>query len=34
LHDCLDEWLTNASGTGAFWVGDPKYFEEQWLELT
>jgi hypothetical protein len=29
LHDCLDEWLTNASGTGAFWVGDPKYFEEQ-----
>lgn len=26
LHDCLDEWLENANGTGAFWVGNPEYF--------
>lgn len=27
LHACLDEWLNQASGTGAFWVGDPQYFK-------
>lgn len=26
LHNCLDEWLNKADGTGAFWVGDPEYF--------
>lgn len=26
LHDCLDEWLNQSNGTGAFWCGDPKYF--------
>ena len=26
LHDCLDEWLNKSGGTGAFWVGDPDYF--------
>ena len=26
VHACLDEWLTNSNGTGAFWLGDPKYF--------
>lgn len=26
LHDCLDEWLNKSNGTGAFWVGDPEYF--------
>lgn len=28
LHACLDEWLNKSGGTGAFWVGDPKYFDE------
>jgi hypothetical protein len=27
LHDCLDEWINKSKGTGAFWLGDPKYFE-------
>jgi hypothetical protein len=27
LHACLDEWLTKSNGTGAFWVGDPGYFD-------
>lgn len=27
LHKCLDEWLNKSGGTGAFWVGDPEYFE-------
>jgi len=27
LHECLDEWLDKANNTGAFWVGDPKYFQ-------
>ena len=27
LHDCLDEWLRQSNGTGAFWVGDSDYFE-------
>ena len=27
LHDCLDEWLNKSNGTGAFWVGDPDYFD-------
>ena len=27
LHDCLDEWLKQSDGTGAFWVGDPEYFK-------
>jgi len=26
LHAALDEWLDNANGTGAFWLGDPQYF--------
>ena len=26
LHACLDEWLNQSNGTGAFWVGDPEYF--------
>lgn len=26
LHDSLDEWLNKSNGTGAFWVGDPDYF--------
>lgn len=26
LHECLDEWLNNSNGTGAFWCGDPSYF--------
>lgn len=26
LHDCLDEWLNKSKGTGAFWIGDPDYF--------
>jgi len=26
LHDSLDEWLNKSNGTGAFWVGDPEYF--------
>lgn len=26
LHDCLDEWLNQSNSTGAFWVGDPDYF--------
>lgn len=26
LHDSLDEWLNKSIGTGAFWVGDPDYF--------
>lgn len=26
LHDCLDEWLNKSNGRGAFWVGDPEYF--------
>ena len=28
LHGCLDEWLDNSSGTGAFWVGDDKFLKE------
>lgn len=28
LHDCLDEWLDKANGTGAFWLGDSSYFKE------
>jgi hypothetical protein len=31
LHACLDEWLDNSNGTGAFWVGDYKYFNS-WKE--
>jgi len=27
LHDCLDEWLNQSDGTGAFWVGDPEYLK-------
>lgn len=27
LHANLDEWLNNANGSGAFWVGDPAYFQ-------
>lgn len=26
LHNCLDEWLRQSNGSGAFWVGDPQYF--------
>lgn len=26
LHACLDEWLDNSNGSGAFWVGDGSYF--------
>lgn len=26
LHAALDEWLNKSNSTGAFWVGDPKYF--------
>lgn len=29
LHDCLDEWLNRSNGSGAFWVGDPAYFETE-----
>jgi len=29
LHECLDEWLDNSNNTGAFWVGDPKYFQQE-----
>jgi hypothetical protein len=30
-HDLLDEWLNKSNGTGAFWVGDPRYFaSQQW----
>ena len=28
LHECLDEWLNKSNGTGAFWVGDPTYFND------
>ena len=28
LHNCLDEWLNKSNGTGAFWVGDPTYFND------
>lgn len=28
LHNCLDEWLNNSNGTGAFWLGNPSYFVE------
>ena len=28
LHNCLNEWLNKSNGTGAFWVGDPEYFNE------
>ncbi len=27
LHACLDEWLNQSNGTGAFWIGDPQYFK-------
>ena len=26
LHAALDEYLDNANGTGAFWIGDSQYF--------
>jgi hypothetical protein len=26
IHACLDEWLNQSNGTGAFWVGNPDYF--------
>jgi len=25
LHDCLDEWLDKANGTGIFYIKDEKY---------
>ena len=33
LHDCLDEWLNKSNGTGAFWLGDYKYFDN-WFDGT
>lgn len=32
LHNCLDEWLDKTKGEGAFWVGDPEYFNDFGLE--
>ena len=32
LHKCLDEWLNKSEGTGAFWVGDPEYFNSWNIE--
>jgi hypothetical protein len=32
LHDCLDEWLDQSNGTGAFWLGQPTYFDD-WNEV-
>lgn len=32
LHNCLNEWLNKANGTGAFWVGDPMYLVEEFRE--
>jgi hypothetical protein len=29
VHQCLDEWLNNSNGTGAFWLGNPDYFKEE-----
>jgi hypothetical protein len=31
VHECLDEWLNKSNGTGAFWLGDPNYFNS-WKE--
>jgi len=25
LHDCLDEWLSNSSGTGCFYIKNVKF---------
>lgn len=32
LHDALDEWLDNANGTGAFWLGDPEYLLKEFKQ--
>ena len=29
LHACLDEWLDNSRGTGAFYIGDIRFLERK-----
>jgi|APGre2960657444_1045066.scaffolds.fasta_scaffold215516_2 hypothetical protein len=31
LHDSLDEWLNKGKGTGIFWLGDSRYFDDGFI---
>lgn len=31
LHEALDEWLDKSKGTGIFWLGDSRYFDDGFI---